>query len=91
MRARLMKWVPVVDVGDCIGCGACIEACGPKSLALVDGVAALVQSDTCGSEQHCIAPCPTACIHMEWIEMDGNHHRGKWQAAPARGGPNAAR
>ncbi len=78
---RLIKWIPVVDEELCTGCAACVEACGPKSLALVDRLAVLAQPDTCGSEEHCIAPCPTAAIRMVWSEVRGDTSRGKWLVA----------
>lgn len=74
-----MKGVPIVDEDLCTGGGGCVEARGPKSLALIGGVAALARGDTCGSEEHCIAPCPSGCIQMAWVEMDGNSSRGKWR------------
>lgn len=80
MSGRAFKWVPVIEELVCTGCNACVEACGPKSLAVVDGVAALVRPDTRGSEEHCIAPCPTAAIQMEWVRMRGDRKRGKWRA-----------
>lgn len=80
MSTRYFKWVPVVDQELCTGCAACVEACGPKSLELVARVAVLAQPDTCGSEEHCIAPCPTAAIRKEWVELEGDKGRGKWRA-----------
>ncbi|MBI2950006.1 MAG: 4Fe-4S binding protein [Verrucomicrobia bacterium] len=76
--------MPVVDEDLCTGCAACVEACGPKSLEIVDRVAVLVRPDTCGSEEHCIAPCPTTAIQMAWVEMDGDKNRGKWRAELSR-------
>lgn len=80
MSTRYLKWVPVVDEDLCNGCGACVDACGPKSLEIMDRVAVLARPDTCGSEEHCIAPCPADAIHMAWVEMTGNRTRGKWRA-----------
>ena len=81
MNAPTHKWLPVVDEDLCSGCAACVEACGPKSLAMMNGIAVLARPDTCGSEEHCIAPCPTAAIQMAWVESAGDHTRGKWRAA----------
>lgn len=80
---RHLKWLPVIDPDLCTGCDACVEACGPKSLQLVNKVASLVRSDTCGSEEHCIAPCPTGAIQMAWLEHSGNLARGKWRVEPS--------
>jgi NAD-dependent dihydropyrimidine dehydrogenase PreA subunit len=79
MEIVTLKSVPVVDVDYCTGCGACVEACGPQCLELVDNVAVLTQPDKCGSEEHCIEPCPEGCIRMEWVEMIRNERRGKWR------------
>ena len=73
------KWLPVVDEVTCDGCGACVEACGPRCLEIEDGVAALVRPDDCGSEEHCIAPCPRASIRMAWVPGSGDRSRGKWR------------
>ena len=90
-----LKWLPVVDEDLCTGCAACVEACGPKSLKIRNGVAELVNPDTCGSEEHCIAPCPTAAIQMRWVPATGDPARGKWSrelnlADSSNNGPGAA-
>ena len=48
--------LPLIDPTRCTGCGLCGEACGPESLAMADGVAAIVLPDT-RSEEHCISAC----------------------------------
>lgn len=78
------KWVPVVDEDICDGCGVCVEACGPRCLEIVDGVSVLTRPDACGSEEHCIAPCPQACINMAWVPMDGDRSVGKWKDMHAK-------
>ena len=77
-KALSKKWLPVIDNDLCNGCQACIEACGPRSLSIRDGVAVLTNAQTCGSEEHCIAPCPVGAIWMEWLPHQGNIQRGKW-------------
>lgn len=72
------KWLPVIDETRCTGCGGCVEACGPGSLEILDGVAVLSRPHTCGSEEHCIAPCPESCIVMEWKPLHGNRSVGQW-------------
>jgi len=73
------KWLPVVDEDLCTGCGACVEACGPACLEIVGGVAVLVRPQACGSEEHCIAPCPERCIRMAWVPAQGDRSVGEWR------------
>lgn len=71
------KMDTVVDTDYCTGFGICVEACGPKCLEIVNGVVVLIQSDRCGSEEHCIEPCPLGCIRMQCIEASGDESVGK--------------
>ena len=75
----MYKWMPVIDENSCTGCGLCVEACGPNSLALADGIAELVLPDTCGSEEHCIGVCATDAIQMAWPPFTGNRSVGQWR------------
>ena len=72
------KWLPVVDEDRCTGCGLCVDACGPRSLEMVNGVAKLVAPSTCGSEEHCIAVCRDDAIRMAWVRFAGNGSIGVW-------------
>jgi NAD-dependent dihydropyrimidine dehydrogenase PreA subunit len=73
------KWMPIISEELCTGCGLCVEACGPRSLALDDEVAVLVLPDTCGSEEHCISVCPADAIQMAWLPLAGNGSVGQWR------------
>ncbi len=86
MSTQHLKWLPVIDEERCTGCNRCVEACGPKSLEVIDAVAVLVRPDTCGSEEHCVKPCPEAAIHMAWVEAEIDYSRGRWRevVAPAQ-------
>lgn len=79
---RALKWVPVIDTENCTGCNLCIEACGPKCLELIDGIAVLSAPNICGSEEHCIPVCEFDAIRMKWVATKGDHSRGKWRDAP---------
>lgn len=73
------KWVPLIDPDCCTGCNRCVEACGSKSLALINGLAVLVLPQTCGSEEHCVSACPEGAIRMTWVPLDGARHVGRWR------------
>ena len=79
--AKDFKWLPVVNEDRCTGCGACVEACGPGCLTILDGVAVLVSPHICGSEEHCIAPCPETCIRMAWVPLEGDRSGGECRTA----------
>lgn len=85
MNQLNMKWLPIIDLNICNGCQACVDACGPKSLSIIDGKAVLTNPETCGSEEHCIAPCPINAIKMEWLPHIGNIDRGKWSKPQGKG------
>lgn len=74
------KWMPVVLRDRCTGCRLCLDACGPKSLTMEEGVAVLAFPESCGSEEHCISVC---AIHMAWVPHSGDRAAGKWQVHPA--------
>ncbi len=54
--------MPVVDQGKCNGCGLCISVCHCGALALVDGVAAVRETDKCDWCTLDEAVCPTGAI-----------------------------
>jgi Na+-translocating ferredoxin:NAD+ oxidoreductase RNF subunit RnfB len=78
------KWMPAITEVLCTGCGLCVEACGPKSLAMADGKAVLASPDTCGSEEHCISACPEDAIRMAWFPLSSNPAVGKWALSAHR-------
>src|SRR5215467_6532880 len=77
------KWVPAIRADACTGCGLCVEACGPKSLAMVEEVAELSFPDTCGSEEHCLSACPENAIQMIWAPFGGDKAVGQWREVEA--------
>jgi MinD superfamily P-loop ATPase len=80
--ALMQKWLPVIDVERCTGCDLCVEACGPACLEVIDAISVLVNTDTCGSEEHCIEPCRDDAIHMDWVTVSGDPRRGRWRPLP---------
>ena len=73
------KWLPVIDAELCDGCQACVEACNPACLELASHVVALARPDVCGSEEHCIEPCQTGAISMQWVSFKGDILSGRWK------------
>jgi ferredoxin len=73
------KWMPIIFSENCTGCGLCVEACGPRSLAIEGDVAVLVSPETCGSEEHCISACRDDAIQMAWLSFSGDRDVGEWQ------------
>lgn len=74
------KWLPDIDLEKCTGYGKCVEVCPPKSIKIVNNdFALLVHAEGCTSEANCVEACAEDAIHMEWIEMTGEHSAGMWK------------
>jgi len=71
-RSMAYKWMPVVLAERCTGCGLCVDACGPKSLIMAEGIAVLAFPETCGSEEHCVSACRDEAIQMAWLPFSGD-------------------
>jgi NAD-dependent dihydropyrimidine dehydrogenase PreA subunit len=78
MAARF-KWVPVIEAERCTGCGLCLEFCRHEALTLRDNVVTLARPDACGSEEHCLHPCPEDALRMDWVPLRGNPGVGLWR------------
>lgn len=86
------KWIPTIDEVCCTGCGECVTACEPASLALVDGMAALIDADACESDEHCLDACERHAIAMSWLNASGSLSRGIWRTrGMSRGGNGVCR
>jgi Na+-translocating ferredoxin:NAD+ oxidoreductase RNF subunit RnfB len=79
----MQKWLPLIDVEGCTGCYACIDACLPQCLQMENGVAVLTSPDACLSDEHCVEPCPTGVITMEWRSTEGDPAVGQWKGDAA--------
>jgi thioredoxin reductase/NAD-dependent dihydropyrimidine dehydrogenase PreA subunit len=55
---------PVVDLGRCIGSGACVKACPENALGVVDGKAVLVGAAHCIGHGACFPACPVEAIKL---------------------------
>ncbi len=56
---------PRVDLGACIGSGACVTSCPEKDvLAVIDGKAKLVNPTACIGHGECLRACPVEAIQL---------------------------
>lgn len=55
--------MPVIDADQRTSGNLRAEACRPKGVELMEGIAALPHPNECGSEEHSIAPCRDHAIH----------------------------
>lgn len=56
---------PSVDLGACIGSGACVTSCPEKDvLAVIDGKAQLVNPTACIGHGECLRACPVEAIKL---------------------------
>lgn len=56
--------MPLVFISEnCVGCGACVDACPTKAL-IVDGVSKFANESACVGHKKCIEACP--CEALKW-------------------------
>lgn len=53
-----------VNKADCVGCGACIDAC-PQQAIKMDGDVAVVDPALCVDCEACVSACPNNAIVMK--------------------------
>jgi thioredoxin reductase/NAD-dependent dihydropyrimidine dehydrogenase PreA subunit len=63
---------PVIDPTQCIGSGACVQACPEDALGIVDGKAVLKNGSACIGHGACLSACPVEAISLVF----GSEKRG---------------
>lgn len=59
---------PVIDFGECSGCGSCMDVCPNQVLDIVDDCISIVDEDACVACGSCVDECPMGAIAdlSEW-------------------------
>jgi MinD superfamily P-loop ATPase len=68
----MRTFLPEIDRVLCTGCGACVMACGPRALALVEGKAILQRPELCEYEGGCEPACPEGAIGLPYLIVFGS-------------------
>lgn len=64
-RFEPVSLYPFIDVGACIGSGACIKACPEKDiLGIVNGKATVINATSCIGHGACLMACPVDAISL---------------------------
>ena len=53
-----------IDVEKCNGCGACVDSCQRRALALQDGVCVAMKTEMCRFCMLCVAACKPKAISV---------------------------
>ena len=53
---------PVIDIDECITCGACMEACPMDVLDVADAFVEVVEGESCTGCGSCLDACPAGAI-----------------------------
>ena len=67
MQQKTMK-LAEVEVGHCVACGACMQACPRKAVSVFRGCHAMVDADICIGCGICARTCPAGCISVKQRE-----------------------
>ncbi|OCL26406.1 hypothetical protein U472_10410 [Orenia metallireducens] len=71
-----LTYISEVNWDKCIGCAACVKACGQEILMMVNTPsgykAKLLVPAKCLGEGHCIQRCPTKALQSKLIEVKDN-------------------
>lgn len=55
----------IVDTQECIGCGACVQACPHGAMFFDPDRDVAFKCDLCGGEPQCAAMCPSGAITLQ--------------------------
>lgn len=53
---------PIIDAGECIGCGICVDACPNGVLEVTGGTVEVENEDSCVACGDCVEECPMGAI-----------------------------
>jgi len=70
------NYFAVVDPDECTGCETCLERCQMEAIALVDGIAEVLQKRCIGCGL-CVTTCPTEAIALEAKAQDQQYEPPK--------------
>ncbi|MBI1278572.1 MAG: 4Fe-4S dicluster domain-containing protein [Anaerolineaceae bacterium] len=71
------QWLPLINLNQCVGCGACISNCPTNALSKRGGKAALVRPDLCIYCANCESLCPHNAIELPYLICIDPHAQGK--------------
>ncbi|MFH1259527.1 MAG: 4Fe-4S binding protein [Elusimicrobiota bacterium] len=54
----------LIDLEQCLGCGACVDSCSSSSI-VQEGDKYKINSDSCTDCHECASACPVECISGE--------------------------
>lgn len=67
----MIRKIIKIDEEQCIGCGACADACHEGAIEMVNGKAKLTKENYCDGLGDCLPACPTNAISFEEREAPG--------------------
>lgn len=57
--------VAIINVNECVGCGACLDECPAEAISMDNDNIAIVDQGSCIDCGACVDVCPTCAIIME--------------------------
>lgn len=84
---KLERQTITIDESKCTGCGTCARACAEGVIAIVDGVARVVNEDHCDGLGVCLGNCPQGAISFITVKRPATEATAGSTGAPAGGCP----